>query len=154
VPQCAQPMEGYEKAGCIFEIFWDEPVLIQPSGQGGTNWSPMPYDPDTGYFYVPGTDSNEFVLARSQPIYHRSTLTNGTQAPPIGSPLGGTFTAIDSTTNKIVWQHKLPYRMGGDGGSTVTARGSPVSWRTRRQLCSGRRQDRRGALEVPNRFWC
>jgi hypothetical protein len=67
-------MDGYEKAGCIFEIFWDEPVLIQPSGQGGTNWSPMPYDPDTGYFYVPGTDSNEFVLARSQPIYHRSTL--------------------------------------------------------------------------------
>jgi glucose dehydrogenase len=36
--------------------------------------------------------------------------TNGTQAPPIGSPLGGTFTAIDSTTNKIVRQHKLPYR--------------------------------------------
>ncbi|MGB9649735.1 MAG: PQQ-binding-like beta-propeller repeat protein, partial [Stellaceae bacterium] len=35
VPQCAQPMEGYEKAGCIFEAFWDEPVLIQPSGQGG-----------------------------------------------------------------------------------------------------------------------
>ena len=48
-------MEGYDKAGCIFATFWDEPVLIQPSGQGGTNWSPMPYDPDTGYLYVPGT---------------------------------------------------------------------------------------------------
>jgi quinohemoprotein ethanol dehydrogenase len=23
VPQCAQPMEGYEKAGCNFEIFWE-----------------------------------------------------------------------------------------------------------------------------------
>src|SRR5207237_5502579 len=49
--------------------------------------------------------------------------TNGTQAPPIGSALSGTFTAIDSTTNKIVWQHKMPYRMGGGGGSTVTAGG-------------------------------
>ena len=35
--------------------FWEAPVLIQPSGIGGTNWSPMPYSPDTGYFYVPGT---------------------------------------------------------------------------------------------------
>jgi plastocyanin len=31
------------------------------------------------------------------------------------------FTAIDSKTNKIVWQHKTPYRLGG--GATVTAGG-------------------------------
>src|SRR5437667_426321 len=33
--------------------------------------------------------------------------------------MSGTFTAIDSTTNRIGWQHKTPYRLGG--GSTVTA---------------------------------
>src|SRR5439155_1392350 len=38
-----------------------------------------------------------------------------------GNPLSGTFTAIASTTNKIVWQHKTPYRLGG--GATVTAGG-------------------------------
>ena len=48
VPQCADPLPGYEKAGCVFEPFWETPVLIQPSGIGGTNWSPMPYSPDTG----------------------------------------------------------------------------------------------------------
>src|SRR5256886_6768633 len=32
-----------------------------------------------------------------------------------------TFTAIDSKTNKIVWQHKTPYSLGG--GATVTAGG-------------------------------
>ena len=123
VPQCAQPMEGYEKAGCIFETFWDEPVLIQPSGQGGTNWSPMPYSPDTGFFYVPGTiRTSTFSRVPSQ--YTTGVrYTNGTQAPPIGSPLSGTFTAINSTANKIAWQHKMPYRMGGGGGSTVTAGG-------------------------------
>src|SRR6059036_2124239 len=42
---------------------------------------------------------------------------------PIGSPMSGTFTAIDSKTNKIAWQHKTPYRIGGGGGSTVTAGG-------------------------------
>jgi glucose dehydrogenase len=53
VPQCADPLPDI-KAGCIFQPFWEEPVALQPSGQGGTNWSPMPYSPDTGYFYVPG----------------------------------------------------------------------------------------------------
>jgi quinohemoprotein ethanol dehydrogenase len=123
VPQCAQPIEEYEKAGCIFETFWEDPVLIQPSGQGGTNWSPMPYSPDTGFLYVPGTiRTSVFSRVPSQYATGRR-YTNGTQAPPIGSALSGTFTAIDSTTNKIVWQHKMPYRMGGGGGSTVTAGG-------------------------------
>jgi len=123
VPQCAKPMEGYDKAGCIFETFWDEPVLIQPSGQGGTNWSPMPYDPDTGYLYVPGTiRTSVFSRVPSQYATGRR-YTNGTQAPPIGSALSGTFTAIDSRTNKIAWQHQMRYRMGGGGGSTVTAGG-------------------------------
>jgi hypothetical protein len=39
--------------------------------------------------------------------------TGGSQAAPIGSPMSGTFTAIDSKTNKIAWQHKTPYRVGG-----------------------------------------
>ena len=41
----------------------------------------------------------------------------------IGITLTGTFTAIDGKTNKIAWQNKTPYRMGGGGGSTVTASG-------------------------------
>ena len=45
----------------------------------------------------------------------------GSQTAPIGGPMSGTFTAIDSRTNKIAWQHKTTYRMGGGGGSTVTA---------------------------------
>src|SRR5437870_3784167 len=37
--------------------------------------------------------------------------------------MSGTFTAIDSKTNTIAWQHKTPYRIGGGGGSSVTAGG-------------------------------
>jgi len=123
VPQCADKLPDYGKAGCIFEPFWEIPVLIQPSGDGGTNWSPVPYSPDTGYFYVSGTvrtsaywrqgDKSEFVRGKS--------YGGGAQVPPVGSPMSGTFTAIDSKTNKIVWQHKTPYRLGG--GATVTAGG-------------------------------
>ena len=130
VPQCAELLPGYDKAGCLFTPFWDEPVLVQPSGIGGTNWSPMPYSPDTGLLYVGGTVRTS-VFARFPQTWKKGMrYFGGTQAAPIGSPMSGTFTAINSTTNKIAWQQKLPYRMGGNGGGTVTAgglllRGSP-----------------------------
>jgi len=37
--------------------------------------------------------------------------------------MSGRFTAIDSSANKIVWQRKTPYRIGGGSGSTSTAGG-------------------------------
>jgi quinohemoprotein ethanol dehydrogenase len=122
VPQCAEPQPDL-KTGCIFEPFWDEPVALQPSGQGGTNWSPMPYSPDTGYFYVPGTIRTS-VFERFPRQYRRGRVyTSGSQEAAVHTPLAGTFTAIDGNTNKIAWQHKLPYRMGGGSGSSVTAGG-------------------------------
>jgi len=122
VPQCADPVPDI-KTGCIFEPFWDEPVALQPSGQGGTNWSPMPYSPDTGYFYVPGTIRTS-VFERFPRQYRSGHIyTSGSQEAAFHTPLAGTFTAIDSNTNKIAWQHKMPYRMGGGSGSSVTASG-------------------------------
>src|SRR5262249_56236697 len=117
-----EPMPGYDKVGCIFETFWETPVLIQPSGIGGTNWSPMPYSPDTGYFYVPGTVRTSAFTRYGDKYVRGKRYVGGTQAAPIGSPMTGTFTAINSQTNKIAWQHKTPHRIGGGGGSTGTAR--------------------------------
>jgi alcohol dehydrogenase (cytochrome c) len=123
VPQCAEKLPGYDQAGCIYTPFWETPVLIQPSGVGGTNWSPMPYSPDTGYLYVPGTVRSSAFTRYGDKYKVGLRYTGGGQAAPIGSPMSGTFTAIDAKTNKIVWQHKTPYRIGGGGGSTVTAGG-------------------------------
>ncbi|PYM19406.1 MAG: quinonprotein alcohol dehydrogenase [Candidatus Rokuibacteriota bacterium] len=123
VPQCAEPIQGYEKAGCIFDVFWETPVLMQPSGIGGTNWSPMPYSPDTGYFYVPGTVRTSAFTRFGDTWKLGQRYVGGSQAAPISSTMSGTFTAIDSKTNKIAWQHKTPYRIGGGGGSSVTAGG-------------------------------
>ncbi|MBV8838357.1 MAG: PQQ-binding-like beta-propeller repeat protein [Alphaproteobacteria bacterium] len=122
VPQCAAPLPGYDKAGCIFEPFWETPTLVQPSGIGGTNWSPMPYSPETGYFYVPGSvRTSAFTRYGENKYAVGKRYVGGVQTAPIGTAMSGTFTAIDSRTNKIAWQHKTPYRMGGGGGSTVTA---------------------------------
>src|SRR6266702_315487 len=101
----------------------ETPVLMQPSGVGGTNWSPVPYSPDTGYFYVPGTVRTSAFTRFGDKYVQGLRYVGGSQSAPIGSPMSGTFTAIDSKTNKIAWQHKTPYRIGGGGGSTVTAGG-------------------------------
>src|SRR5262249_44040903 len=121
VPQCAQPLEGYERAGCIFEVFWEEPTLIQPSEIGGTNWSPMSYNPDAGFLYVPGTIRTS-AFARYGDTYKKGKQYNGgTQAAPIGSAMSGNWTAIAG--NKVAWQKNVPYRVGSGGGSTTTAGG-------------------------------
>jgi len=123
VPQCAQPLDGYEKAGCIFEAFWEEPVLIQPSGVGGTNWAPMSYNPDTGSFYVVATVRTS-AFGRYGDVYKKGLrYVGGTQSAPIGSPMSGIFSAVGGNSNKIVWQAKTPYRIGNGGGSTTTAGG-------------------------------
>jgi quinohemoprotein ethanol dehydrogenase len=123
VPTCAPPTSGFDHPSCIFAPFWATPIVVQPGGQGGTNWSPMPYDPDTGYLYVPGTIRSSTFIRFGDQWKNGQRYVGGTQSAPIGSQFGGTFTAIDSHTNKIAWQHQMPYRMGGGGGSTVTAGG-------------------------------
>jgi alcohol dehydrogenase (cytochrome c) len=83
----------------------------------------MPYSPDTGYFYVPGTVRSSAFTRYGDKYVRGLRYVGGGQTAPIGSPMRGTFTAIDSKTNKIAWQHKTPYRIGGGGGATVTAGG-------------------------------
>jgi len=123
MPQCAPPFGDYEKAGCLFEPFWEEPVLIQPGAAGGTVWAPMPYSPDTGYFYVPASIRTGAFVRYSGTYKHGQRYVAGSFASPIGSPMAGTFTAIAGTTNRIAWQHQTPYRLGGSGGSMTTAGG-------------------------------
>ena len=123
MPQCAPVFGEYEKAGCLFEPFWEEPVLIQPGAAGGTVWAPMPYSPDTGYFYVPASIRTGAFVRYGDTYKHGRRYVAGNLSSPIGSPQAGTFTAINSASNRIVWQHQMPYRMGGGGGSLVTAGG-------------------------------
>ena len=98
-------------------------MALQPSGQGGTNWSPMPYSPETGYFYVPGSIRTSVFERFPRPYRRGHVYKSGSQEAAEDTPLRGTVTAIDSRTNRIAWQQKMPYRMGGGSGSSVTAGG-------------------------------
>ena len=112
VPQCAEPLEGYEKAGCIFAVFWEEPVVIQPSGVGGTNWAPMSYNPDTGSFYVVATVRTSAFVRYGDTFKKGLRYVGGTQSALIGSPMGGTFTAVwrQHQQDRVADEDAVPYR--------------------------------------------
>jgi alcohol dehydrogenase (cytochrome c) len=111
--------------GRIYTPFGNEVRVIVPGPQGGTNWQPMSYSPDTGYLYVCGM--------RSVSGYTRS----GEQLPPgkqgqvadLGSVFTtagfgtqtGFFGAWDPRTGKTVWQKRWPESCYS--GSVATAGG-------------------------------
>jgi alcohol dehydrogenase (cytochrome c) len=113
IPQCAPPLEGWVSK-CIFEQTWDVPVLLVPGPNGGVNWAPMSYSPRTGHFYVTAAVRPTSWIAPG----------SGRVAPPaFGAKYSGTLTAIDSRTNKIVWQKQTPYSIGQGSGTLATASG-------------------------------
>ena len=96
--------------GRIFTPFWDKPVTLKPSPQGGANWPPSAYNPNTEYFYVLGND-NYFAYAHygedeDERFKEGKEYIGSVWQPVKKSPSRGTVTALDIKTNKIVWQKK------------------------------------------------
>ena len=111
MPQCPQPLDDWVTK-CIFGVIYDMPILMSPGGNGGVNWAPMSYSPRTGYFYATAADRPQSRILRG---------LGKTVGPPVGAKYGGTLTAVDSRTNKIAWQKKLPYSIGQGSGALATA---------------------------------
>ena len=102
MPQCPEPL-GSWPTKCIFGAVWDVPTLMMPGGNGGPNWSPMSYDPQTGYFYV---------TAAIRPASRIGAGSGKNSPPPIGAKYSGTLTAMDSRTNACVAAPRCRIRSG------------------------------------------
>jgi quinohemoprotein ethanol dehydrogenase len=111
MPQCPEPLDPWVTK-CIFGVIYDQPILMSPGGNGGPNWAPMSYSPRTGLFYVAAADRPQSRILRG---------TGKTVGPALGAKYGGTFTALDSRTNKIAWQKRVPYSIGQGSGALSTA---------------------------------
>ena len=112
VPLCPEPGSVAEgaRSSCIFGAFRpDQPVVTAPGTQGGINWAPVTFSPLTKLFYVPASMIN-------------SRYDSGFGRPP-GEPRAGTLTAMDPTTNKIVWQIRSKFPLGTGSGLLSTAAG-------------------------------
>jgi len=96
------------KIGSIYTPFWDEPVTLKPSAQGGANWPPSAYSPETEYFYVLGSDNYIALSRMDEEAYEEGGTWIGSIFSPISNaPQRGTITAMDVKTNTIAWQVKL-----------------------------------------------
>ena len=119
VPLCPEPLGDHER-GCLFAAYNERPMLIAPGSAGGNSWAPMTFSPRTGLAYVPGTifDSLYILGAEGEGREMQSTTFH-----PAGVRRAGTLTAMDPTTNRIVWQKDMRYPMGGGSGLLSTAGG-------------------------------
>jgi len=96
-------------------------VRMLPGANGGSEWSPVAYSPDTRMVYVSGLHQPMWYITHSAP-YQKGKLWLGSAFVAIpGEEQWGTFTAIDVDTGKIAWQQKLPDPL--IGGALVTAGG-------------------------------
>jgi quinohemoprotein ethanol dehydrogenase len=119
VPVCPEPLGDYER-GCLFSSYGEKPVLVGPGTAGGNTWAPTTFSPKTNLVYVPGTVFDSiFQLGAEGP----GRDVQSTAIHPPGSRRSGTLTAMDPTTNRIVWQKKTTYPMGGGSGLLSTAGG-------------------------------
>jgi plastocyanin len=93
--------------------------LLRNTGGGGTEWSPTSYSPQTGYVYVNALQQDNTLARRFQVFEKGRRYTSSANVPALGATVMSTFTALDSKTNKIVWQKTE--NMGQGYGALSTA---------------------------------
>jgi quinohemoprotein ethanol dehydrogenase len=121
VPQaCTVDIGDYPTSG-VFTPFETSPILICPGANGGTEWSPMSYSPQTNLVYVCGIHQPQIWTARPEQIAPGTLRLGSAFVTPPGGETWGTFTAIDVRTNRKAWQVRTDQMC--IGGSLATAGG-------------------------------
>ena len=85
----------------------------------GMRVTPMAFDPRTRFFYVTGSAGLQWFRRAEDPDFFSMTF-NG-RVPGLSQLSFGVLAALDSRTNKIVWQKE--FRVGRPSGALVTAGG-------------------------------
>ncbi len=103
-------------------------VVTWPGLTGGSEWSPVPFSPQTGLVYVSGVNAPALnKVPKKAPNYKKGEDLGGTSQNSgewtkklpkqlVGT---GTFTAIDVNNGKVRWQKTEPVAMVG--GAVTTA---------------------------------
>lgn len=103
-------------AGCYFDpLGADMPNVMMP--HMNTRFAPMSYSAQTGYLYATACVHPKWVRrAESGWVFILPTRTAGVEQ-------FGLLAAIDTRTNRIVWQQKVPHAICAGSGTAVTAAG-------------------------------
>jgi len=95
-------------------------LIYNPGPSGGNNWMPSSYNQKTHMFYICAVQTTIGVLSANLPFKPGQVFAGIGGISGSGFSEGtGTFTAIDATTGKVVWQKKWPEPCYS--GTTTTA---------------------------------
>ncbi|MDX6560396.1 MAG: quinohemoprotein ethanol dehydrogenase [Gaiellales bacterium] len=114
-------------AKTMYTPYWKTVTVLTPGPQGGTNWQPSSYNPKTHMFYVCAQSGVTGNTAETKtPAQQKKGVVQTTLGSTLtlGGGFGqnvGSFTAIDATTGRIVWQKHWPESCYAS--STTTAGG-------------------------------
>jgi alcohol dehydrogenase (cytochrome c) len=115
-PNCVEKdliPEGFVPSCYWDPIDYDQPNVIAPTS---TRFAPMSFDPGTGYFYVAGQSNGHWIRRGDDPYFFTLPTVPGMKSY-------GLLAAIDSRTDKIVWQKHMTYPIAFGSGTTATAGG-------------------------------
>jgi alcohol dehydrogenase (cytochrome c) len=101
---------------------WPTPkgTRMLPGANGGSEWSPAAFSPETGYLYVLGLHQPMNYKVKQEP-FRPPALWLGGAFVGTGEPQYGIFSAVDLKSGKIAWQKRVKDPM--IGGAVVTAGG-------------------------------
>jgi alcohol dehydrogenase (cytochrome c) len=102
----------------------DRMLIYRPGPQGGNNWEPSSYNPETRMFYVCAADQTVGVAAADLPFVPGKSFSGIGAIAGIGyNESSGTLTAIDATDGSTAWQKTWP---DACYSGTVTTKGNLV----------------------------
>jgi PQQ-dependent dehydrogenase (methanol/ethanol family) len=104
----------------MFALPTAEGTRMLPGANGGSEWSPAAYSPQTGYLYVAALHQPMNYIVKSAPR-QKPALWLGGAFIGTGEPQYGLFSAIDLNTGRIAWQNRVAKPM--IGGALATAGG-------------------------------
>lgn len=112
--------DPYVKIRNIFAQPTKTGVLILPGANGGAEWSPAAYSPQTHYAYVLAMDQlMKFTTHPAKPVPGQLHLGSAfTNVEPNGIQ-DGPMVAIDTETGHVAWTHMTPLPLMG--GALATA---------------------------------
>lgn len=117
----ATKLQSDFKSAPMFSPFEEEPILMLPGANGGTEWSPISYNPETNFIYIAGMNQPMIFTMHPTKVQPGTIKLGSSFVQVPGMDTSGTLTAIDVRTNKIAWQKPQTYMM--IGGTTTTAGG-------------------------------
>jgi PQQ-dependent dehydrogenase (methanol/ethanol family) len=121
--------ENFTPQENMFALPSAEGTRMLPGANGGSEWSPIAIDPRLNYAFVAGLHQPMNYITHNAPLEKGRLWLGSAFVAIAGEEQWGTYTAINLTTGKVVWQNKVPQPMMGGalataGGLTFTGEGN------------------------------